>query len=39
MSKILEYAASHEPWPNPGSVAVMDGTGVVVFAKVPVAGE
>jgi hypothetical protein len=39
MPKILEYAASHDPWPNPGSVAVVDGVGVVVFAKVPGAGE
>ncbi len=35
MPKVLEYAASHDPWPHPGSVAVVDGAGVVVFAKVP----
>ncbi len=33
--KILEYAANHAPWPDPGSVAVVDGVGVVVFSTTP----
>jgi hypothetical protein len=33
--KILEYAATHPAWPAPGSVGVVDGTGVVVFSKTP----
>lgn len=33
MPRILEYAATHTPWPAPGSVAVVEGVGVVVFAK------
>jgi hypothetical protein len=33
MPKVLEYAAQHAPWPDPGSVAVVDGVGVVVFSK------
>jgi hypothetical protein len=35
MPKVLQYAASHEPWPSPGSVTVIDGRGVVVFAHSP----
>ena len=31
--KVLEYARSHPQWPNPASVAVVDGMGVVVFSK------
>jgi hypothetical protein len=31
--KALEYAASHDPWPNPASFAVVDGTGVLVLSK------
>jgi hypothetical protein len=33
MPKVLEYAATHSPWPDPGSVGVVDGMGVVVFSK------
>ena len=33
MPKVLEYAASHLPWPNPASVGVVDGVGVVVLSK------
>lgn len=33
MPKVLEYAATHPPWPDPTSVAVLDGMGVVVFSK------
>ena len=35
MPKILEFAATHSPWPHPASVGVVDGMGVVVFAKAP----
>jgi hypothetical protein len=31
--KALEYAASHAPWPDPGSVSVVDGMGVIVFSR------
>jgi hypothetical protein len=33
MPKVLEYAAAHRPWPDPGSVGIVDGMGVVVFSK------
>ncbi|HTS20176.1 MAG TPA: glucosyltransferase domain-containing protein [Casimicrobiaceae bacterium] len=33
MPKVLQYAATHAPWPSPESVAVVDGMGVVVFSK------
>ena len=33
MPKVLEYAATHPSWPEPGSVGVVDGMGVVVFSK------
>jgi len=33
MPKVLEYAATHAPWPAPGSVGVVDGMGVVVLSK------
>jgi len=33
MPKILQYAEAHRPWPDPGSVAVVDGIGVVVLSK------
>jgi hypothetical protein len=33
MPKLLEYAATHAPWPSPGSVGIVDGTAVVVFSK------
>jgi len=39
MPKVLEFAASHPQWPHPASVGVVDGMGVVVFAKPPVAGQ
>jgi hypothetical protein len=35
MPKVLAYAATHLPWPDPGSVSVVDGMGVVVFANSP----
>jgi hypothetical protein len=37
MPKVLEYAAAHAPWPDPASVTVVDGMGVVVFANKPAA--
>jgi hypothetical protein len=39
MPKVLEFAASHPQWPHPASVGVVDGMGVVVFAKPAVAGQ
>jgi len=33
MPEVLEYAASHAPWPNPASVGVVNGMGVVVLSK------
>jgi len=39
MPKVLEFAAAHPGWPHPASVGVVDGMGVVVFAKPPVAGK
>ena len=38
MPKVLEFAASHPQWPHPASVGVVDGMGVVVFAKPGAAG-
>jgi hypothetical protein len=35
MPKVLEYAATHAPWPSPGSVGIVDGAAVVVFSKAP----
>ena len=35
MPKVLDYAATHAPWPAPSSVTVIDGVGVVVFGKTP----
>jgi len=34
-----EYAGAHLPWPAPDSVGVVDGVGVVVLSKEPVAPE
>jgi hypothetical protein len=33
MPEALEYAATHPPWPDPGSLGVVNGVGVVVFSK------
>jgi hypothetical protein len=33
MPRVLDYARSHPPWPNPASVAIVDGMGVIVFAN------
>jgi hypothetical protein len=33
MPKVLAYAATHPPWPDPASISVVDGMGVVVFSK------
>jgi len=33
MPKVLEYAKTHQPWPNPSSIGVVDSIGVVVFSK------
>jgi hypothetical protein len=38
MPRVLEFAATHPPWPHPASVGVVDGMGVVVFAKPRAAG-
>jgi hypothetical protein len=32
MPEVLEYAATHAPWPNPASVGVVNDMGVVVFS-------
>lgn len=32
MPKVLEYAATQRPWPAPGSVAVVEGRGVVILS-------
>jgi hypothetical protein len=32
MPAVLEYAATHAPWPNPASVGVVNGMGVVIFS-------
>jgi hypothetical protein len=39
MPKVLEFAATHPPWPHPASVGVVDGMGVVVLAKPPAAAK
>jgi glucosyltransferase GtrII-like protein len=39
MPRVLEYAAAHAPWPDPASVAVIDGVGVVVFSNKPAAAN
>ena len=33
MPRVLEYARSHPPWPNPASVTIVDGMGVVVLSN------
>ncbi len=33
MPEILDYAATHATWPDPASVGVVKGTGVVVFSR------
>jgi len=33
MPEVLEYAAMHAPWPNPASVGIVNGAGVIVFSK------
>ena len=33
MPDVLKYAATHAPWPDPASVGVVNGMGVVVFSK------
>ena len=33
MPEALEYAATHAPWPNPASVGVVNGMGVIVFSS------
>jgi hypothetical protein len=30
---VLEYGATHAPWPSPESVAIVDGVGVVVLSR------
>jgi hypothetical protein len=35
MPRVLEYAATHPPWPNPAGVGVVDGMGVIVFSQSP----
>lgn len=32
---IVEYAATHQPWPHPDSVTIIDGTGVVILSSEP----
>lgn len=39
MPEVLEYAATHAPWPNPASVGVINGMGVVVFSTSGAASE
>ena len=29
---VLEFAATHKPWPSPDSVGIVDGMGVVVLS-------
>jgi hypothetical protein len=36
MPRLVEYAATHAPWPAPGSVAILDGKGIVVFSRISV---
>src|SRR6266567_2702549 len=33
MPRVLDYARDHPQWPNPTSVAIVDGMGVVVFSN------
>ena len=33
MPAVLEYAATHASWPNPASVGIVNGMGVVVFSE------
>ena len=33
MPKVLEFAATRQPWPSPQSVGIVDGVGVVVLSK------
>jgi hypothetical protein len=33
MPKVLEYAATREPWPHPRSVGIVDGMAVVVLSR------
>ncbi|MEN8133498.1 MAG: hypothetical protein ABFS45_25705, partial [Pseudomonadota bacterium] len=33
MPEVLEYAATHAPWPNPASIGIVNGMGVVVFSE------
>ena len=33
MPEVLEYATTHAHWPNPASIGVVNGMGVVVFSK------
>ncbi len=39
MPRVLDFAATHPRWPHPASVGVVDGMGVVVFAKPTMAGK
>jgi hypothetical protein len=39
MPKILEYAATHSPWPSPESVGIVDGAAVIVFSKPLIASQ
>lgn len=39
MPGVLEYAATHAPWPAPGSVAVVDGIGLVIFSGAGTTGR
>lgn len=33
MSKVMEFAATRQPWPSPQSVGIVEGVGVVVLSK------
>jgi hypothetical protein len=33
MPEVLEYAATHAPWPSSASVGTVNGMGVIVFSK------
>jgi len=33
MPEVMEYAKTHSTWPNPASVGIVNGMGVVVFSK------
>ena len=39
MPGVLEYAATHAPWPAPGSVAVIGGMGVVILSSTGTSGR